>query len=134
MISNTKYDLAWHRNKVGQLTVHNYNVGGRIKTAVLTDICIDNSFVSCVHIVDGVVHNQNGPSVVYPGGESYWYVDGYSHRDDGPAVYNPTCILEEDTIMWYLNDTRYSFTIWCELTKKTEEEILFLQLKYNPGD
>lgn len=37
--------------------------------------------------VKGVYHNEEGPALIKPNGDTYWYKDGLVHRDaDQPAV------------------------------------------------
>ena len=33
-----------------------------------------------------VLHNPDGPAVIFNGGEERYYIDGKLHREDGPAV------------------------------------------------
>lgn len=39
-----------------------------------------------VHFKDGVLHNEDGPAVIYENGTKRWYIDGKAHREDGAAV------------------------------------------------
>lgn len=39
-----------------------------------------------IKLRDGKRHCEDGPAVVTPEGDRYWYRDGNLHRDDGPAV------------------------------------------------
>ncbi len=34
-------------------------------------------------------HRDDGPAVIYPDGEQFWYRHGWLHRDDGPAAIEP---------------------------------------------
>lgn len=54
----------------------------------------------------------------------YW-MDGRQHklhRTDGPAM-----LRADGTREWWLNGVEYSFSYWCKLTNKTEEEIAKLK-------
>ena len=33
----------------------------------------------------GKLHREDGPAVVWPNGDTYWYLNGTKHREDGPA-------------------------------------------------
>jgi len=47
------------------------------------------------------------------------------HREDGPAI-----IWEDGTKNWFLNGMQYSFEKFLEKTSITDEEKVFLRLKY----
>jgi len=47
------------------------------------------------------------------------------HREDGPAI-----MWEDGTKSWYLNDIEYSFEKWLKLTPISDDEKVFLRLKY----
>jgi len=34
----------------------------------------------------GVLHREDGPAIIYPGGGEEWYLAGVHHRDGGPAI------------------------------------------------
>ena len=38
---------------------------------------------------NGKLHREDGPADVYPDGREHWYIDGKLHREDGPAVIYP---------------------------------------------
>jgi hypothetical protein len=49
----------------------------------------------------GQLHREDGPAVIWPNGDKYWYKNGQLHREDGPA--------EEWTHgnkYWYINGKR----------------------------
>ena len=48
--------------------------------------------------LDGKLHSQDGPAVVYANGSEFWYLHGKCHRQDGPAV-----VYADGTQHWYLN-------------------------------
>ena len=48
------------------------------------------------------------------------------HREDGPAV-----IYADGTQYWFLNNIQYSFDKFYNKLKLSEEDIVFLKLKYN---
>ena len=37
-------------------------------------------------LVNGVLHREDGPAVIYPDGTEQWYLNGRLHRTNGPAV------------------------------------------------
>ena len=49
--------------------------------------------------LDGLYHNDEGPSIIYAGGTKCWHKNGYRHRLDGPAIEYIDGIKE-----WYFND------------------------------
>jgi hypothetical protein len=49
--------------------------------------------------LNGKLHREDGPAVIYPDGSQYWYLSGDLHREDGPAVIYP-----DGTKKWFLND------------------------------
>jgi len=65
--------------------------------------------------------------IEYSNGDKDWRVNDLSHREDGPSA-----IIYHDGInYWYLNGIRYSFEEWCKILNKTDEEKIFLRLKYS---
>jgi len=48
--------------------------------------------------VDGNLHREDGPAVIWPSGTQQWYLNGKLHREDGPA-----CIWVDGSQSWYLN-------------------------------
>ena len=55
-----------------------------------------------------------------------WYMKRVGfHREDGPAI-----IYCTGYVCWYYYGKYYSFEDWCKETKKTDEEIVMLKLKY----
>ena len=51
----------------------------------------------------GELHNEHGPTVIYPNGDESWYINGQFHRDDGPAI----VLYEEDKYIWIKKGQRY---------------------------
>ena len=47
--------------------------------------------------IDGILHKEDGPAVIYPNGTTVWYVDGVKHREDGPAMVSTS----RDVSAWY---------------------------------
>jgi len=66
--------------------------------------------------------------IIYPDGDKYWVVNNKFHREDGPAI---EYIDQELDHCYYLNDIKYSFEQWCEKLNKTDEEKVFLKLKFS---
>jgi len=54
-----------------------------------------------------------------------WRVNGKYHREDGPAVE-----YSDGNNEWHLNGKEYSFENWLKLTPISDEEKIFLRLKY----
>jgi len=55
-----------------------------------------------------------------------WVVNGNLHREDGLAVE-----YSDGIKYWYLNGKQYSFENWLKLTPISDEEKVFLRLKYS---
>lgn len=41
-----------------------------------------------IYLLDGKLHNNEGPAVVYPDGTKEWWFNGKRHNINGPAIYN----------------------------------------------
>jgi len=76
---------------------------------------------------------ENSYCIEYSDGGKDWKVNGLYHHEDGPAVIYSN-IYSYDTSgenkFWYLNNIQYSFKEWCKILNKSDEEIIFLRLKY----
>jgi hypothetical protein len=56
--------------------------------------------------LDGKLHREAGPAVIYTDGYQAWYLNDKHHRTDGPAI-------EVDGYQaWYLNDREYTEQEW----------------------
>jgi len=69
---------------------------------------------------------KNSYFIEYPRGDKYWKVNSKYHREDGPAI-----ILFNGSVRWYLNGTFYSFDKWLIKTPISDDEKVFLRLKYS---
>jgi hypothetical protein len=49
--------------------------------------------------LNGNLHREDGPAVIWPDGRQFWYLNGKLHREDGPAIIRPDGSQE-----WWLND------------------------------
>lgn len=65
-----------------------YTKEGRFKTLKRTDIKF------------GMLHNLDGPALIYADGTKVWSIDGMRHRIDGPAVYHPNSGFK----VWWFNN------------------------------
>jgi len=63
--------------------------------------------------------------IIYYNGDKIWRVNGLIHREDNPAV------LIDKNVLWYLNGIKYSFEEFIEKTPISNEEKIFLRLKYH---
>jgi hypothetical protein len=36
--------------------------------------------------LNGVMHREDGPAIIWRNGTKFWKINGYNHRLDGPAV------------------------------------------------
>ena len=73
----------------------------------------------------GKLHREDGPAVEWWDGDEEWYLNGKRHRTDGPAV-----IRANGTKWWYLNGGWYTFDKWLEVVNISEQEKIFLKLKW----
>lgn len=64
--------------------------------------------------LNGVLHREGKPALIWPDGTREWFLHGERHREDGPAL-----DWGDDTKGWWLNDAEYTeqeFNQW--LAKK----------------
>ena len=61
--------------------------------------------------VNGLLHREDGPAVIYPNGNKEWFLNGFRHREDGPAIEQANGYKS-----WWLNGNEY-----------TEEEYVMIQ-------
>ena len=54
--------------------------------------------------LNGKLHNDQGPAVVYPNGEKRWFLNGELHNDHGPGVIYPN-----GEKRWFLNGKEVDF-------------------------
>jgi len=64
--------------------------------------------------------------VEFADGSKGWFVKGLYHREDGPAI-----LTYNGEKYWYLNGQLYYFEEWLKLTPISDEEKVFLRLKYS---
>lgn len=72
-----------------------------------------------------LTHKEDGPAIIWPNGDQYWYINDELHREDGPSV-----ILSNGEIERWLNGHYYRFNKWCELISISDEEKIELILRY----
>jgi hypothetical protein len=48
--------------------------------------------------INGELHREDGPAVIFPDGRGFWYLNGKLHREDGPAI-----TFSTGTEYWFLN-------------------------------
>ena len=79
---------------------------------------------------DGELHCEDGPAL-YSSDLQAWFINNKRHREDGPAVvYFKGGLYKKGSLKWCYYDREYSFKAWCEITEKTEDEIIQLKLKW----
>ena len=49
--------------------------------------------------LNGKLHRENGPAIIWANGDKEWYINGKLHRKDGPAIES----VNGDK-KWYMND------------------------------
>jgi len=48
---------------------------------------IDKDYFGTIYyILDGKLHREDGPAMVFADGSKLWYRNGELHREDGPAI------------------------------------------------
>jgi hypothetical protein len=52
--------------------------------------------------LNGKLHREDGPAVIYARGTQMWYSNNKLHREDGPAI-----IYADGTQIWYRNGQRH---------------------------
>jgi hypothetical protein len=52
--------------------------------------------------LNGKLHREDGPAIIYADGARCWYQNDELHREDGPAI-----IYADGTQHWYLNNKRH---------------------------
>jgi len=88
--------------------------------------CIEYSNGEKRWLVNNKLHRKDGPAIINENGTKAWYINGNCHREDGPAI-----IYSDGDKFWFLNDIKYTFKNWCNELNKTDEEKVFLRLKYH---
>ena len=73
--------------------------------------------------VNGKIHREDGPAIIYDDGSWSWFYNGFCHRLDGPAVFRKveksytltnllTVATPEGWISYHLNGKQVSITEW----------------------
>lgn len=47
---------------------------------------ITDNFGNKFHYVNDMLHNDNGPAIIYNDESMSWFKNGLRHREDGPAI------------------------------------------------
>jgi len=68
---------------------------------------------------------ENAYCIKYSNGDMEWRVNGLFHREDGPAL-----DYSDGKVFWWLDGCPILFDVWCNKLNKTNEEKVFLRLKY----
>jgi hypothetical protein len=89
-------------------------------------ICKIDSIGTKEWFLNGKLHREDGPAIIYADGTKFWYLNGKLHREDGPAVEDvdgtkkwglnnklhredgPAIEYANGTKEWYLNDVEYT--------------------------
>ena len=53
--------------------------------------------------LNGKIHREDGPAVIWPNGRQEWVLNGKRHREDGPAA-----IWADGRQEWFLNGQEYT--------------------------
>ena len=92
-----------------------------------------NNYVYMYHCDHGgLLHNPNGPTIIYPDGEQFWYINGKRHRENGPAAINSA-----GRQFWFINgyDITDQITEWAkyrdiDLDNLTEMDKMIISLEW----
>jgi len=88
--------------------------------------CVEYSYGKKGWFLNKHLHRVDGPALINDeNGFEAWYINEKHHREDGPAM-----ILSNGEKCWYLNGIKYSFEEWLKLAPISDEEKVFLRLKY----
>jgi len=70
--------------------------------------------------------------IEYSDGYKCWCVNLLLHREDGPAIESTLKYINNinSGSIWWLDGKEYTFEHWCEILNISNEEIIFLRLKY----
>lgn len=121
-----KNAAAWHAllaiPNFGRFTLLKY--GKRLANKAFGHIYIDEDI--SIYYMNGKIHRDDLPAMIYSDGSECWYLNDNLHRDGGPAInyangyqawYNngalhredgPAVIYENGKEMWYLNNKIYA--------------------------
>ena len=79
-------------------------------------------------LLNGKLHREDGPAIVYENGEKQWYLHGNLHREDGPSVVYPDGQKE-----WYLNNRPVTWQQLFRQAKNPEIELRILITAFTNG-
>ena len=82
------------------------------------------------------IHREDGPARIDPEFEQ-WFRHGKLHREDGPAFiyYDDAYVAVNGTkFEWWLDGEEYFFTSWLKNVNLSDEQKVFLKLKYHYGN
>lgn len=75
--------------------------------------------------LNGFLHREVGPAVIYLNGRKEWWINGKRHRKNGPAL-----VLPDRIFVWYLHNREYSLDMWCNILNLPYERRIELKLLY----
>jgi len=76
--------------------------------------------------LNGSLHREDGPAVMYPNGTQFWYKRGKFHREDGPAVIYPSGEQH-----WFINGNQcLDNTEYQEAANLSDQEMCVIILRY----
>ena len=80
----------------------------------------------------GEIHREDGPARINNEFEQ-WFRHGKLHREDGPAAtyFDDVLAANGSKFEWWLDGEEYSFNSWLRLTNLSDEQKVFLKLKYH---
>lgn len=84
----------------------------------LNNKAIQYSINSCP---DFILHNENGPAIIYDNGTKYYFIDGKKHRINGPAV----IFNNDNNGSWFYNNKYVGTNLTQEEFDKHLKRIVF---------
>jgi len=71
------------------------------------------------HYLNGELHREDGPTVIFADGYQLWYLNGRRHREDGPAI-----IWKKGGRDWWLNGEKARMEDVLDTPEKREAYLL----------
>lgn len=74
-----------------------------------------------IWMVNGKLHREDGPAVIFRTGQAYYYLNGSRHRSDGPAL-----VHTNGTKEWWLFGKKVSAQeVFDQLTPEQVEKVVW---------
>ena len=99
-------------------------------TIKLSYVCITDSIGTKRWLLNGNLHQTNGPAVEYANGDKEYWVNGSRHRIDGPAVEYRSIGHNLKNSWYYRGFYCKTFEIFVHASKISTSDATLLMLKY----